>query len=70
LIGRVALLELSPPVLTRALDPFPIPVRTLAAIHLASIEFLRRHQQTIELASYDERLLAGARTLGIGLYAL
>jgi hypothetical protein len=68
LIGRVALIELSPPVLTRALDPFPIPVCTLDALHLASIEFLCRHQQRVELASYDERLLAGARALGIALY--
>ena len=27
LLGRVALLELSAPVLTRALEPFPTPVR-------------------------------------------
>lgn len=68
LIGRVALIELAPPVLTRALDPFPIPVRTLDTLHLASIEFLRLRQQTVELASYDDRLLAGARALGIPLY--
>jgi hypothetical protein len=37
LIERVALLELATPVLSRALDPFPIPVRTLDALHLASI---------------------------------
>ncbi|MGH8511129.1 MAG: hypothetical protein ACREU8_07020, partial [Gammaproteobacteria bacterium] len=28
LVGRVALLELAPPVLARALEPFPRPVRT------------------------------------------
>jgi len=38
LINRVALLELATPVLARALDPFPTPVRTLDALHLASIE--------------------------------
>ena len=37
LIGRVALLELAPTVLARALDPFPIPVRTLDALYLSSI---------------------------------
>ena len=41
LIGHVALIELAPPVLARALEPFPISVRTLDALHLASIEFLR-----------------------------
>jgi hypothetical protein len=68
LIGRVALLELAAPVLARALDSFPIPVRTLDALHLSSIEFLRLRQQQIELASYDERLIAGARALHIPLY--
>jgi hypothetical protein len=68
LIGRVALLELATPVLARALDPFPIPVRTLDALHLASIEFLRRRQQQVELASYDGRLIAAARALHIPLY--
>jgi hypothetical protein len=65
---RVALLELVTPVLARALDPFPIPVRTLDALHLASIEFLRVRQQQVELASYDARLIAVARALQIPLY--
>jgi uncharacterized protein len=68
LIGRVALIELAVPVLARALESFPVPVRTLDALHLASIEFLRARRQTVDLASYDERLLAGARALGIPLY--
>jgi predicted nucleic acid-binding protein len=68
LIGRVALLELTTPVLSRALDPFPIPLRTLDALHLASIEFLRVRQQAIELASYDGRLITAARALHIPLY--
>ena len=41
LLGRVALLELAAPVLVRALEPFPVPVRTLDALHLASAELLR-----------------------------
>ena len=68
LIGRVALLELVAPVLARALEPFPMPIRTLDALHLASIEFLRVRQHQIELASYDARLIAGARALRIPLY--
>lgn len=68
LIGRVALVELAPPVLVRALEPFPTPVRTLDALHLASIEFLRAGGQTITLASYDERLVKVARRLSISLY--
>lgn len=70
LIGRIALLELSPPVLARALEPFPSPVRTLDALHLASLEFLRERGQAISLASYDERMIACARSLGIPIYSL
>lgn len=70
LIGRVALIEMAPPVLARALEPFPIPLRTLDALHVASLEFLRGHGLTIELASYDERVLAAARALQIPLFAL
>lgn len=70
LVGRVALVELAPPVLARALDPFPRPVRTLDALHLASMEFLRAHGQVVTLASYDDRLLAAARALKIPAYEL
>ena len=70
LIARVALIEMAPPVLARALEPFPIPLRTLDALHVASLEFLRGHGLTIELASYDERMLAAARALRIPLFVL
>lgn len=70
LVGRIALLELAPPVLARALEPFPTAVRTLDALHLASMEFLRAHGQAVTLASYDDRLLAAARALRIPAYGL
>lgn len=65
LIGRIAIIEMVPPVLRRALEPFPAPVRTLDAIHLAAIEFIRAQRADVQLASYDERLVAAARLLGI-----
>ena len=37
LLGRISLVELAPPVLARALEPFPTQVRTLDALHLASM---------------------------------
>jgi predicted nucleic acid-binding protein len=70
LLARVSLLELAPPVLSRALEPFPAPVRTLDALHLASIEFLRSRRQDLALASYDERLSEAAGRLGIPAYPL
>ena len=69
LMDRVTLIELSPPALARALEPFPIAVRTLDSLHLATIEFLRRRGESIEFASFDERLLTAARALGVPLYA-
>ena len=63
LLARVALIELTPLVLARALDPFPAAVRTLDALHLASADFLRRQGQAVELASYDDRMLDAARRM-------
>jgi len=70
LVGRVALVELAPPVLERALAPFPVAVRTLDALHLATIEFLRVRGHAVDLATYDDRLATGARAIGIALMAL
>jgi hypothetical protein len=60
LLARVSLIEMAPPVLARALEPFPGPVRCLDALHLASMDFLRSNGQSVRLASYDRRLLAAA----------
>ncbi len=70
LLGRVAFLELTAPVLTRCLEPFPLPVRTLDALHLASVEFLRQQGQDVRLATYDARMEAVAERLGIPTYAV
>ncbi len=69
-LSRLALVELSPPVLLRALEPFPNPVRTLDALHLASMDFLRKQGQRISVASYDGRLIDAARALRIPIYKL
>ena len=66
-IARISLLELAPVVLARALDPFPVSVRTLDALHLASCQFLRDRGQRLELASYDRRMVSAAQALGIPL---
>lgn len=64
------MLELAPPVLARALEPFPIPVRTLDALHLASVEFLRAKSEEVTLAAYDARLLEAAERMGIPILDL
>jgi len=70
LLAGIELLELSDPVLARALGPFPIPVRTLDGLHLATIEFLRAGGEVVELASYDTRLAEAAQALAIPLFPL
>lgn len=72
LIGRVALVELVPPVLGRALDAFPgvIPLRTLDALHLASCAYLVNHGQSVALASYDRRMRGVASSMDIPLFDL
>jgi predicted nucleic acid-binding protein len=70
LVGRVALVELSPIVLQRALDPFPVPVRTLDALHLATIEYLRAQRVPLSIASFDERMLAAAAALQVPIEAI
>jgi predicted nucleic acid-binding protein len=70
LLRRVALVELLPAVLARATEPFPAPVRTLDALHLASLVFLSEKGQKVELASYDVRMNAAAARMRIPLYGL
>jgi predicted nucleic acid-binding protein len=65
LLQRTSLIDMDRPSLARALDPWPSPVRTLDALHLATMAFLRKQGEIIELASYDNRLLAAAQVLGI-----
>jgi len=57
-------------VLARALEPWPVSLRTLDALHVASIEFLRSHRQDVMLASYDSRMVSAARSLSIPLFPL
>jgi predicted nucleic acid-binding protein len=70
LLGRVAFLELARPVLARALEPFPTPVRTLDALHLASVMYLRERGHEIHLATFDARIRQAAGAMGLTLFEL
>jgi predicted nucleic acid-binding protein len=69
-LARVALVELSPLVLRRALQPFPLPVRTLDALHLASLDFLIQRRLDVRLATYDRRLATAAAAMAVPIYDL
>ena len=70
LLMGIELLEMDRPMLARALEPWPMPLRTLDALHLATVAFLRTQGEPVLLASYDARLLTAARALGVELVQL
>jgi hypothetical protein len=70
MLRKIDLLDLSQAALASALTPFPLPVRTLDGLHLATALFLRDQGESIELASYDNRMIAAAQAMGIPVAAL
>lgn len=69
-LAHLTFVDMLPSVLQRALEPFPIPLRTLDALHLATVDYLRNDSFTVELASYDTRLIAAAKALDIKIAEL
>ena len=69
-LGRLAMVEMTRPLLSRALEPFPLAVRTLDALHLATVDFLSSQNQKIELATYDQRMLEAAEEIGVAIFEL
>ena len=63
LIGSTDLVEMTPRVLARALEPFPVRVRTLDGLHLATADHLREQGMRLTIATYDVRLAAAARAM-------
>jgi hypothetical protein len=69
LLGRIALIELVSPILDRAREPYPSPVRTLDSLHLASMMFLIDSAQSVSLATYDKPMKKAARLLGVPIWS-
>lgn len=62
---RCELIAVSDEVLVRAGRPFPVePIRTLDAIHLASVELLGEPPQLVTVVTRDARVLNNARAMG------
>jgi predicted nucleic acid-binding protein len=65
-LEAVDLVRLQAPVLARASEPFPTPLGTLHALHLATALVWRdRMRQTLVMATHDERLGLAARLFGV-----
>ena len=67
LVDLINLVEMSGPVPARALLPFALPVRTLDALHLATMAFLREQGLRPALVTYDLRMAAAAVSEGFAL---
>ena len=62
---RCAVVAVVDAVLIRAGRPFPVePIRTLDAIHLATVELLGETPQLVTLITRDDRIRQNARALG------
>ena len=67
MVESLAMAELSRDIVRRAIEPFPATVRTLDALHLATVLFLQERGLHIELATYDRRMIRASRPLDIAL---
>lgn len=62
---RCDIVSVSEAVLVRAGRPFPVePIRTLDAIHLATVELLGEPPQLVTVVTRDTRVAENARALG------
>jgi predicted nucleic acid-binding protein len=67
LLDDIELVPLDGPALELALQPLPVPLRTLDAMHLATLVFLRGRGIKLQLATYDKHLGRAAEALGFKL---
>jgi predicted nucleic acid-binding protein len=66
--GEMELVDISRPVLGRASQPFPTPLGTLDAVHLATALLWReREAPALVMATHDAALGTAARALGFGV---
>ncbi|MEX0691219.1 MAG: type II toxin-antitoxin system VapC family toxin [Gemmatimonadales bacterium] len=71
LLERIELIEVSPPILRRAAEPFPTPLGTLDAIHLATaLAWREGREPDLTLATHDRALGAAARAFGFRVLGL
>lgn len=70
LMDAMSLSDLSEDALKRSLSPFPVSVRTLDAIHLSTMDYVRNTGLNFNVATYDKRLADAARAIGFALVPL
>lgn len=71
LLEHLHRVEINRPVLARAAEPFPAPLGTLDAIHLATaLAWRRAHDDNIVMATHDRELGLAARAEGFDIVGL
>src|SRR5262245_4607080 len=65
LLSRLTLAPITPAILARASEPFPTPLGTLDAIHLATAIEAAHDLQPFVLATNDAELALAARSMGL-----
>lgn len=62
---RCHVVDITPAILARARRPFPIePLRTLDAIHVATIESIEEDPSSVAVVTRDRRIADNARAMG------
>jgi PIN domain len=64
MLDRIAFAPMTDSSLQRMFIPWPVKLRTLDAIHLATAHHLREHGVDLQVATYDSRLAEAALALG------
>jgi predicted nucleic acid-binding protein len=68
LLEEVEVVDITRSVLRRASEPFPTPLGTLDAIHLATAVLWRdAHDQPLTLATHDKALATAAKSMGLSV---
>lgn len=69
LLAHVEWIEITPASTSLLYLQPPLGLRTLDAIHLATLDFLNREVEKTTLATYDRRLAAAAEAMGFEVLA-
>jgi predicted nucleic acid-binding protein len=67
-LAALTLVPMDQSVLKRAGEPFPTPIKTLDAIHLATALLLNNHIGGIVLLTHDRQLGMAALACGLAVY--
>jgi hypothetical protein len=72
LLARIRVVQVSPSILARAAQPFPTPIRTLDAIHLATVLLWREqhNDENMTVATHDQELGLAAKAFGLAVQGI